>query len=218
MILQGDEFFRFLLIYLVNSVIIATFLIITVKILIRNKNQLTIVLSNFFIFAALSLGINAIYYPLRIETYVHFLHFLTLFFVLFSQIFLVIFNLLLLNKGVRYPLKKIIWISNLIWDFHLHKTTQIEILHEFANRGYNVYLIASYSSKKNLEKIEKVNLILVPLRYVPFLSTIIYILILLFFLPIFFAYHNPDFIIIEPDAIVSSLLYTFYFLLIQPRF
>jgi len=110
LIIQEDQFFRFLLIYFVNSVVIATFLIITVKILIRNKNQLTVVLSSFFIFAALSLGINAIYYPLRIEIYVYTLHFLTLFLILFCQIFLVLFNLILLNKGVRYPSKKIILI------------------------------------------------------------------------------------------------------------
>lgn len=114
MILQGDEFIRLFLIYLVNSVVIVTFLVITIKILKRNKNQLTDLLSYFFISAALSLGINAIYYPLRIEIYVHFLHFLTLFFVLFSQIFLVLFNLLLLNKGVRYSSKKIMLIV-LFW-------------------------------------------------------------------------------------------------------
>ena len=110
MIIQGNEFFRFLLIYMVNSLVIATFLIITVKILKRNKNQLTIVLSYFFLFAALSLGINAIYYPLRIEIYVYVLYFLALFIVFFCQIFPVLFNLILLNKGVRYPPKKIILI------------------------------------------------------------------------------------------------------------
>ena len=110
MIIQEDEFIRFFLIYMVNSLVIATFLIITVKILKRNKNQLTVVLCSFFIFAALSLIINAIFYPLRIEIYVSFLYFLTIFLILFCQIFLVLFNLILLNKGARYPSKKIILI------------------------------------------------------------------------------------------------------------
>ena len=88
----------------------ATAIIIIVKILKRNKNQLTVVLSNFFIFAALCISINAIYYPLRIEIYVYILHFLALFLILFSFIFPVLFNLILLNKGVRYSSKKIMLI------------------------------------------------------------------------------------------------------------
>jgi len=50
-----------------------------------------------------------------------------------------------MSKNRSHQVKKLIWISNLIWDYHLHKTTQIEVLDEFSNRGYEVFLIASYS-------------------------------------------------------------------------
>lgn len=101
--------------------------------------------------------------------------------------------------------KKILWISNLILDISLHKTSQIEILRALARRGHRVFLVASYSSKK-MDELEDVNLITVPLKHLKPLSTVAYVVILLLYMPFFLLRLNPDIIIIEPNATIFSLV------------
>lgn len=101
--------------------------------------------------------------------------------------------------------KKIVWISPLILDVHLHKTTQIEILQALTRRGHKVFLFASYSSKKSLHELLDVPATLIPLRHVPFFSTFSYIVILLLYLPFFFIRWKPDFVIVEPGPVTFSV-------------
>ena len=82
----------------------------------------------------------------------------------------------MLENQARKP-KKILWVSNLILDVHLYKTSQIEILRELAKRGHKIALFALHSSNKNLNGLENVNVISIPLRYISSLSTTAYIFI-----------------------------------------
>lgn len=111
MIYQGNGIFRFLLIYFAGSLMIAIFLILAFKLIKRYKSDLTAVLSSFYIIGAFGLIINLIYFPLRIELIVYVLYFITLFSVLYCQIFLVIFNILLYKKNMNYSNKKILLIA-----------------------------------------------------------------------------------------------------------
>lgn len=108
--------------------------------------------------------------------------------------------------------KKIVWISSLILDIHLHKTSRIEILRGLAKRGHEVFLVASYSSQRSLHELTDVCMISIPLRYVPFLSTIAYVLLLSIYLPFFFLYMKPDFVIVEPHVAILGLTPTLLFL------
>lgn len=101
--------------------------------------------------------------------------------------------------------KKIVWISPLILDVHLHKTTQIEMLRALAKRGHKVFLFASYSSKKNLHELVDVPVTLIPLRHVRFFSTFAYVVILLLYLPFFLMRWKPDFVIVEPGPVTFSV-------------
>jgi len=107
--------------------------------------------------------------------------------------------------------KKIVWISSLILDIHLHKTSQIEVLRALAKRGHEVFLVASYSSKKDPHELADVHTISIPLRYVPIFSTVAYVLLLLLYLPLFFLYLKPDFVIVEPNPTTFSLAPIFLF-------
>jgi glycosyltransferase involved in cell wall biosynthesis len=94
-------------------------------------------------------------------------------------------------------------------DFHLHKTTQLEILRAFAQNGNRVFLIASYSCEKVTSRPWGVRLVLVPLRFVSFFSTIIYTLVLLLFLPWLLLHLKPDYVLVEPLTAIHGILSRF---------
>jgi len=101
--------------------------------------------------------------------------------------------------------KKIVWVSPLIVDIHLHKTSRLEILRALRKRGHEVLLIASYSSKKNLEELLGVPTLLIPLRYFPMISQLLYTITLLLILPILFVRSKINYVIAEPDVTVLGM-------------
>jgi len=106
--------------------------------------------------------------------------------------------------------KKIVWVSPLIVDIHLHKTSRLEILRALHKRGHEVLLIASYSSKNNPKELLDVPSLLIPLRYFPAFSQSLYTIILLLILPILFIRSKIDYTIIEPDITVLGMITTLF--------
>lgn len=102
--------------------------------------------------------------------------------------------------------KKIIWISDLILDLHIHKTSQIEILRHLAERGYDVYLCAIRSKKKFQIENSSINIFSFPLRYVPVIQVFFFTIILFFFLPIYVLIKRPRFIITEPGPSILAFV------------
>lgn len=106
---------------------------------------------------------------------------------------------------------KILWISQLVLDIHLHKTSQIEVLRGLTSSGYQVFFNATYSKKKDLNELANLHSIVFPLRDVPFISQIIYVLILLIYMPIFILREKPDVVIVEPSFSFLSIGTTLFF-------
>ena len=109
------------------------------------------------------------------------------------------------NKNLRR--KRLVWVSFLILDTFLHKTSRIEILRHLAKRGYTVYLIAVRSRRKYELGNSNIHIISIPLRYVPAISPIIFVGMLLIFLPCYIIYLNPDFIVTEPDISIFGFIW-----------
>jgi len=111
-----------------------------------------------------------------------------------------------MQEEVKSYQKKIVWVSSLILDVHLHKTGTIEILRALKKRGHKVVLFASFSSNKQWrEEIKDIDIISIPLRYIPIFSTPAYVLMLFLYLPLFVLYWKPDFLITPSEATVLSL-------------
>lgn len=114
------------------------------------------------------------------------------------------------NKGLRRPSKRIIWVSSLLLDRTLHKTSRIQILEHLAQRGHETYLIAMHSREKPSLANSRIRVISFPMRYVPLVSPALYIMTLLFVMPLLIAAKKPDFIITEPEeqlfAVVPSVI------------
>ena len=118
------------------------------------------------------------------------------------------------ENGTNFQRKKIVWVSFLLLDIHLHKTSQIQILRYLAKRGYEVYLLAVHSKKRFLSETTDIHVISIPLRYAPLVSNAIFVLSLFLFFPFFVLYLKPDFIVAEPrDVTVLGLMST----LLLPR-
>ena len=114
---------------------------------------------------------------------------------------------------VKMTEKKIIWLTPLIIDIQLHRTTQLEIIKNLAKKGYNIILIGTRS--KNMFRLHDTpdelssnlpRLLLVPIRYFPVITPAIYAFIATFLLPFSILSFNPDFVIIDPDiSVISSI-------------
>jgi glycosyltransferase involved in cell wall biosynthesis len=108
--------------------------------------------------------------------------------------------------------KKIVWIVFLMLDTDLHKTSRIEILRHLANRGHETFLFALYSKERYHSKMTDIHVISFPLRYIRYVSSLIYTLLLFLYLPFFLIHLKPDYIIVEPSeptflGLISMLLF-----------
>ena len=121
---------------------------------------------------------------------------------------------------LKKPLK-ITWISFLVIDTSLHKTSKIMILKHLTKRGHQVHLIAVRSkSLFNLNNSDT-QITSIPLRYFPIITPIIFGLIMFIYLPFYIIKNRPNFIITDPDTFlfgfiwkpILSPIYTFKVLL-----
>jgi glycosyltransferase involved in cell wall biosynthesis len=110
------------------------------------------------------------------------------------------------GRPTNFPGKKIDWVTWLILDIELHKTTQLEILRHLTKRGHSTSLIGVRS--KNVTQIgnSQVRVISIPLRRVPIISRLIFAIIIFFFLPFYIIVSKPDFIITQPTIPISSFI------------
>ena len=111
----------------------------------------------------------------------------------------------------NFQKRRILWVSAARLDVDTCQTTQLEILRNLKQRGHNSTLIAIRSGKRIHNKDLGMDLILVPLKYVPIISPIMYSIIIFFFLPFYVFVSRPDFIITEPDIPLLGFLSTVLF-------
>lgn len=107
-----------------------------------------------------------------------------------------------MNKSQR----RIIWINPVTFD-ELHQTSSLELLRHIDERGYNSILIAVRSKRPMQIENSRARIISVPLRFVPFLSSFMFAIGLLIFLPFCILIFAPQFIIVnQPDLSILSLI------------
>jgi glycosyltransferase involved in cell wall biosynthesis len=92
--------------------------------------------------------------------------------------------------------KSLLWVTYLIIDTDLHRTSRIEILQNLAKRGYDVTLLAAYSETK--PSFERIRSLLIPARKVPLLTYLILAITFALLLPVLILKLRPRFIITEP--------------------
>jgi glycosyltransferase involved in cell wall biosynthesis len=113
-------------------------------------------------------------------------------------------------RGSRRPVdfRKMttLWVNPTTMDLLLHNSALSNVLKQFADLGHNVTLMSIRSRGVPKIKNSNVRMILVPLVYVPVVSTIMFAVLLFFSLPVFVVISKPDRVIMNPDvSILSSL-------------
>lgn len=97
---------RIITVYVAQGFMCLFFLFLAYKILKRDRKRLNIIFSGFYISPAVGFIINFIYAPLTIGSVVLMLNFLTNFFIFYSSIFIVVFNLILLKSEKAITTRK----------------------------------------------------------------------------------------------------------------
>lgn len=111
------------------------------------------------------------------------------------------------KTDIQSQRKKILWISFIILDIYLHKTSRIEILRHLAKRGYTVCLFAVRSRNRYEIEDSNIHVISIPLRYIPVLSPFFFLGILLLALPYYILYLRPNYVITEPGISIFSFVW-----------
>ena len=102
---------RIILVYVVQGIIVIYFALLANRILRRKKQRLNLIFSGFFISTIIGLILNMVYAGIRVATtqideIVVFLHFLSVYFVNFGLIFIVIVNMIILESTIVFSVKK----------------------------------------------------------------------------------------------------------------
>jgi len=106
---------------------------------------------------------------------------------------------------------KIVFVSSLTLDIDLFKSSTLEILTSLSKRGYSTCLVAMRSKNACQIKNSDVHIVTVPLRHVPIVSSVMYTLILLFLVPLYIVFSEPDFVVTHPDvSTIGSMPWLFW--------
>lgn len=97
---------RIITVYAAQGFMCLFFLFLAFRILKRDRKRLNIIFSGFYISPAIGFIINFIYAPLTVGSVVLMLNFLTNFFIFYSSIFIVVFNLILLKSEKAITTRK----------------------------------------------------------------------------------------------------------------
>ena len=130
MVLYQLDFSRFLTIYIGSGILFAFYLIVAFKILKREKSQLHIILSLYYIITAIGLFLNFIYAPLTDQNIAKLLNMVANYIVTFALIFLMLFNLILFmseREIKNYFLVMIIIIYAILLSFMFFDPTYVKI-------------------------------------------------------------------------------------------
>jgi glycosyltransferase involved in cell wall biosynthesis len=98
------------------------------------------------------------------------------------------------------------WISYLITDLSLYKSTQFEVLKNLSKIGYNINLFATYSRKKEYTS-NDIKVSLFPLRYIPAISPILFMLLMVISFPFLLIKEKPKYVIVEPGLSVLVFIW-----------
>jgi glycosyltransferase involved in cell wall biosynthesis len=102
--------------------------------------------------------------------------------------------------------RKIVWVSFLILDTFLHKISRLEILKSLTKLGYRTELLAVVSRKRFQGENQLVQVISIPLRYIPIMSCVMFSIALFFLLPFYIIFSKPDYIITESNFSMLSFI------------
>lgn len=106
--------------------------------------------------------------------------------------------------------KRIVWITDLVVDTDVHRTSRIEMLRHLAEIGYETHLFAVWSKRPPASN-NGVHMECVPLRYFPLIQPLVFSVLLFFIVPVYALLKKPRYVIVSPGP--SILVFVWKLLL-----
>jgi len=101
---------------------------------------------------------------------------------------------------------KTLWVNPTTMDTLLHNVALSNALKCYADLGHEVTLFSIRSKDASKIRYPQVRSVLVPLRYIPLVSSFMFAVVLFFYLPILVIRQQPDQVVVNPDlSLLSSL-------------
>lgn len=100
--------------------------------------------------------------------------------------------------------KKLLWVSCLILDIHLHRETKLGFLGGLIKRGFKPTLITMRSQCLIKTKNPNLKILAFPFRYIPVISPILFAITMFLFLPVYILVKKPDYICTDPNFSIFS--------------
>jgi glycosyltransferase involved in cell wall biosynthesis len=102
---------------------------------------------------------------------------------------------------------RIVWARDILLDVHLHKTTEIGILQQLAEHGYEVFFVSAHSKQKtSIFQNPRIHVFSVPVgKNLPFVSRFIFTFVQFFYYIYFLIKIKPLFVVVDPDSIYGLL-------------
>lgn len=100
-----------------------------------------------------------------------------------------------------------IFVSFTIFGIYLNVNADVEICKGLTELGYDVYLIALRSKNRVRIRDSNVNLVLIPLRYMPIFTSIFFGIAVTLFLPFLMIAKKPKYIIMQPGTNMFSIVW-----------
>jgi len=105
-ILNTNDIGRLIIIYVIQLFLSGIFLFLAYKILRRNRNRLTTILSSFYAVEAIAFIFNAIYPSIGFNPGTFIIYFIAAYLISFGPIFLILFNINLIRIDSEFTIKK----------------------------------------------------------------------------------------------------------------
>lgn len=100
---------------------------------------------------------------------------------------------------------RIVWARDILLDVHLHKTTEIGILQQLADEGFEIFFLSAYSKKRNTFHNPKLHNYSIHVGSRRLISRMIFTLTQLFYFPFLLLRAKPNFVVVDEDSIFGLI-------------
>jgi glycosyltransferase involved in cell wall biosynthesis len=122
-----------------------------------------------------------------------------------------------MEKSTKSNKKKIIWARYVLLDAHLHKTTEIGILGQLAESGYEIYFLSAYSRERYKFLNPEIHTCSIHIGNRHFISYLIFTLMQVIYFPVLLMKAKPIFVIVDENSLLGLIPSLAFFRLIGAK-
>jgi glycosyltransferase involved in cell wall biosynthesis len=97
----------------------------------------------------------------------------------------------------------LLWVSTSVMDVFLHNNALLAVLKKLTELGYKTNLVAIRSNKIKTKR-SSFSTTLVPLKFLPMVSPVLFTIVMMLFMPMLILRSNANFIVFDPDIHILS--------------